>query len=303
MISTILLSVLISSPIHLDEPRFVYYGSSFHQTYFNEEASKIEFEPEDAVKFKKDLLRALTSTHLSAENAYDLMMKECPEELAEGMSCFKRKRLSYKEARRNLFGKFHLGGNEVDGYFVKDVYCEKEFRAEDFAEGDAIPGPMLIPFHEIVNTEHSWPKSRFNKAKSRNEQMTDLHHLFPTDSEHNRMRGNYLFAEVSGENSKLRCEQNKLGTHAEVDGIDSSNQKFYEPPLAHRGNLARALFYFSTLYDAPIAPIEEHFLRKWHKEDPVDELEKARNEAIFEVQRNRNPFIDYPELTELLSDF
>ena len=39
-------------------------------------------------------------------------------------------------------------------------------------------------------------------------------------------------------------------------------------------------------------------LLQWHKQDPVDEYEKQRNEKIYEIQGNRNPFIDHPEWVE-----
>jgi endonuclease G len=33
----------------------------------------------------------------------------------------------------------------------------------------------------------------------------------------------------------------------------------------------------------------------WHAGDPVSEYEKHRNQAIFEAQGNRNPFIDHED--------
>jgi endonuclease I len=53
----------------------------------------------------------------------------------------------------------------------------------------------------------------------------------------------------------------------------------------------------------PIDPRLEAVLRKWHKDDPVDDEERDRNEKIMKLQGNRNPFIDYPELVDKINDF
>ena len=37
-------------------------------------------------------------------------------------------------------------------------------------------------------------------------------------------------------------------------------------------------------------------LLEWHEEYPVSDYERHRNETIQDVQGNRNPFIDFPEL-------
>jgi hypothetical protein len=36
-------------------------------------------------------------------------------------------------------------------------------------------------------------------------------------------------------------------------------------------------------------------LLAWHRQDPVDAVERRRNEVVFAAQGNRNPFIDHPE--------
>ena len=78
---------------------------------------------------------------------------------------------------------------------------------------------------------------------------------------------------------------------------------YFEPPQRHKGNVARALFYFSVRYRLAISATQEAHLRAWHRKDPVDESEKNRNDLVQEIQGNRNPFIDFPHLVDSIDDF
>lgn len=199
--------------------------------------------------------------------------------------------LSYTEAKRNLFGLLDLKKDER-GYYVKDVYCNRIIR--DGA------GPMKIPNYEIINCEHTWPQSRFNKSFSSSAQKSDLHHLYPTDSIANSSRGNIEFADVDGGATYDKCQASNIGIPQE-SGYRA--QRYFEPPFEHKGNVARAVFYISIKYDNKITSTEEHYLRLWNVLDPVDEDEMNRNELIEQIQGNRNPFIDHPELVDEITDF
>lgn len=77
----------------------------------------------------------------------------------------------------------------------------------------------------------------------------------------------------------------------------------FEPSDAVKGDVARAMFYFSVRFQLTIDDVQENILRQWHENDPPDEFEIWRNDAIFEIQKDRNPFIDKPELVGNIADF
>ena len=197
---------------------------------------------------------------------------------------------SYRDAREHLFGDIHLR-RDKDGHYVRDVYCHDIIRTK--------VGPMRIPDARVINTEHTWPKSRFNKRMPYNYQLTDLHHLYPTNSQANGRRGNYHFTELPNESGPVQhgCNDSHLGR------IQGTGKDGFEPPAEHKGNVARALFYFSIRYDIPIKEYEEVHLRMWHVSDPVDQDEIRRNDIVERAQGNRNPFIDRPELVSRINNF
>ena len=130
--------------------------------------------------------------------------------------------------------KLHLE-EDSQGYYVKDVYCNKEFDRTDGV------GPMRIPNSTVINCEHSWPQSKFSSSFKRNLQKSDLHHLFPTDSRANSIRGNHPFGNVIDSGSRANCEDSRLGDPGPIEKIHSA---YFEPPDEQKGNSARAIFYF-----------------------------------------------------------
>jgi len=199
----------------------------------------------------------------------------------------------YKRARQYLFGQIDIKQNSDGSYYFEDRYCDMRYGQESGV------GPDQIPNSNVLNCEHTWPQSKFNPNLSKNTQKNDLHHLFGVWSNANSSRSNLIFAEVDGKVVSQKCITSRRGY-----AKNSSQQiKAFEPPLNHRGNVARALFYFSTRYQLPISNEEEYYLRKWDKEDPVDQEELSRNEKVFSIQKNRNPYIDDPDLVDLVKDF
>src|SRR5690606_29294742 len=148
-------------------------------------------------------------------------------------------------------------------YVIKEVYCEKDYKS---------PGPGRVPDNKVINVEHTWPQSKFG-GRDRGMQKADLHHLFPTDSQMNSIRGNNPFGDVVREKTTLKCQISKFG-------YNEAGQLVFEPPMNHKGNVARALFYFSIRYGLRIDRNQEAALREWHELDPVDAEEIERNLEI-----------------------
>jgi hypothetical protein len=239
---------------------------------------------------KEALYQVLEKKHVyRGSGKSDILVDDCADADAHGGRCYTQKSLGYNTARKLIFGKLHLQQDD-QGYFVFDVYCRKQFTSSVGV------GPDKIPNSNVINTEHTWPQSKFSNSFPKEMQKSDMHHLFPTDSKANGVRGNNEFAEVNG-NAVANCGASYSGDP------DKSNGQFFEPPDEHKGNVARALFYFSVRYRMPISAQQEDYLRRWHEADSVDAAEIERNEMIFKMQGNRNPFIDHPESVSGIADF
>ena len=125
-------------------------------------------------------------------------------------------------------------------------------------------------------------------------EFSDLHNLYPANLEKaNTARNNFPLGEVTGKVLYTYLE-GKLG----YDGP----QIVYEPRDSHKGNAARAMMYMSIAYNNqnnnnwrfPNVQSQD-IIKKWHFQDPPDNYEIARQEYIYWLQGNRNPFIDHPE--------
>ncbi len=165
---------------------------------------------------------------------------------------------------------------------------------------------------DCYSREHSFPKSWFNDLSP---MTTDLHHIFPTDQFVNNMHSNYPFAAVGTvTGTSLNGSKKGLCSTTGYSGM------VFEPIDAYKGDFARAYLYMATRYanliegwdgndpnaDAVLNgtswPAFEdwyiYLLISWHHQDPVSAKEIARNDSIYKLQHNRNPFIDHPEYAD-----
>ena len=154
---------------------------------------------------------------------------------------------------------------------------------------------------DCFNREHSWPKSWFNEGMPMN---TDLFHIYPTDGYVNGMRSNHPYGEVesttwTSQNGSQRGNMNSYNHNGTV----------FEPIDEYKGDFARTYFYMSTRYYTEDSGWDDNdmvngsnlndwavdMLMDWHLQDSVSQKEIDRNNAVYAIQENRNPFIDHPE--------
>lgn len=257
----------------LPNGKWAYYGEEFYLTL----ASKKGFE---RTLFNK----IFNEAHQSVAGKFDVISTQCKS------GCYRHTSVGYDKARKIMFGELDTL-RDAQGTYVLDVYCGKKFYFTNVDE--------VSSMHAQVNIEHTWPQSKFNGNYPKDMQKSDMHHLYLTDSQANSTRGNSPFGFVDSSEDRMGGEGCRASRHGfMIDGND-----VYTPPAPHRGNVARALFYFSMHYNLGISKAEEMILRQWHKVDPVDANEIKRHEAIAKHQKVRNPFVDHPELVERISDF
>lgn len=180
--------------------------------------------------------------------------------------------LSYLSARNHLWNTI-----DGDGRRAKDTYTGQTI--EYFKQ----------PLPNNGAVEHAWPLTRLPRAA-----RADLHHMFAVAGESRAARLNLHYDTVKV--AIWARGGSKAGPGARLKPV-------FEVRPQTRGDIARAIFYIATMYELEIPQREEQTLRRWHREDPPDKAEKARNARIEKLQSSRNPFVDHPKLLDRISRF
>lgn len=181
--------------------------------------------------------------------------------------------LSYNAARDNMYATL----DNVNGQ-VECVYTGRTATFNDRAGAN----------NNNFNCEHTFPQGFFSQAQP---MRADIHHLFPTDASTNSRRSNHPFGVVT--NPSWTGGGSKYGNST------------FEPRDAHKGAAARAMMYFVIRYQdyANFFAPQENILLQWHESFPPSAFEEGRNQGIFQLQNNRNPFVDYPQFADRINDF
>ncbi len=187
---------------------------------------------------------------------------------------------------------------------------------------------------DCFNKEHLVPQAYFGDNAM--PMYSDAHHVVPSDGKVNGWRNNLPFGVVGGTAANycnagatnIPCHSlnnSKIGNNANSGYAAGFSGKVFEPIDEFKGDIARALFYFSTryqddmddFYTAAASSVEMkamfdgttnkvfsqtflNILLTWHIQDPVSAKEIAFNNSIYNFQGNRNPFIDHPEYVALI---
>ena len=206
-----------------------------------------------------------------------------------------------------LWDAFRSTDTDGQGYII-DMYSNCRYRPDQH-------GGSAKNVGEGYNREHSFPKSWFDDGTP---MYTDLFHLYPTDIKVNSQRSNYPFG-VCANGTRLTngnlYGKGKLGTST-YPGYSGT---VFEPDDEYKGDFARTYFYMVTCYKNELpywsgSPQLNYaankykafstwsikMLMEWTRLDPVSEKEIKRNDAVYRIQGNRNPFIDHPELAEFI---
>lgn len=192
---------------------------------------------------------------------------------------------SYSKARYLIYGTIDL--NEVNE--LETIYTQYTIKLT--THGNLIDQA----YDQGVNCEHVYPQS---KGARELPMKSDMHHLFPCKENVNSARKNYRFAEIDDEKAEQWFSHAIISDTIPQEHIENYSELApykFEPREAIKGDIARAVMYFYTIYNG-IA--DETFFNKmkkdliqWHKQDPVSQKELNRNNTIRYYQGNDNPFI------------
>lgn len=224
--------------------------------------------------------------------------------------------LSYSPGVWNAYNTTDLHRNDANtADIIWDIYTDNPSGAELYTF-NAITNRCGQYDREGVcyNREHSFPQAWFGPSTL--PMYSDIHHVFPTDGWANGKHDNNPYSEV-GTATYTSSNGSKLGNNT-FPGFSGT---VFEPIDAYKGDVARATLYMVTRYEDKVAgwknngnandilngtaypALDDWYIKllyKWHVLDPVSTKEINRNNAIYALQRNRNPFVDHPEYVELI---
>ena len=190
-----------------------------------------------------------------------------------------------------------------------EVFLQKD-SLECFYSGYKIPVPsgtniLSWTAKYGVQTEHLFPRSLGSASMPA---LSDLHHLVPARATINTMRKNAPFQDIPDEQTKYWIHKDKILTtkpRTQTHQYSESKSNAFEPLEYRKGDIARSMFYFYTIYRSEADKKSKTFftsmlpdLCRWHRIDKIDSTEILRSIDIARIQSNVNPFIFDSSLAE-----
>lgn len=206
---------------------------------------------------------------------------------------------SYGSGAGSTWGAFTKTDVRPDDGTVWDMYTNNRvaFNGTSAASG--------------MNIEHSLANSWWGGTKGQT--YNDLFNLNPSNSSANSSKGSWPIAVVDGtatyDNGVIKVGKSNSRPGGTIDA--------WEPADEYKGDFARSYMYMVTSYedfstkwtgnsvnqlDNNTYPVFEQWtvdlFLKWSAQDPVSQKEIDRNNEVYKIQGNRNPYIDYPLMAE-----
>ena len=204
--------------------------------------------------------------------------------------------LGYDTARDTMYLRIDRHGGEVEC-----IYTEYAMTLPDGVD----PSSYLYNNGSGIDCEHVWPQSMYDEdGVQGNPMKSDMHHLRPSKSNVNSSRGNKPYNEITDQYTNtwywLTYQQSSIPT-SNIDRYSESGSSYFEPREDVKGDLARSVVYFYTMYsgvaDQSFFDSQISTMRDWHEMDPPDESEIERTMKIASYQSNiPNPYIIDPSL-------
>ena len=194
--------------------------------------------------------------------------------------------LGYTNARDTLYLRIDRIDGEVKGFYTN--------YSVNLPNTGVDPSTYL--YENGMNCEHVWPQSLYEGGEPI---KSDMHALRPCKDNVNSARGNKPFNEVNDAETITWYWQDSQTSNIPSTNIDEYSENhgiYFEPREDRKGDVARTIFYFYTMYsnlaDSDFFAAQKEILKTWHNQDPVNEGEIFRTWQIADYQEDKpNPFI------------
>ena len=204
--------------------------------------------------------------------------------------------LEYGSGDQSTWWGFYVTDVTDDGYCI-DRYSPRNSWQKYGRRGSSISG---------MNIEHSFAQSWWGKGDCNLKK--DLFNIMPCEQRINSSKGNRgmgVVTKVTNTNGATKV------------GSGANGLSLWEPADEWKGDFARGYMYIVTayedyankwtsegknsLYNNTYPTLKEWAYKlyiQWAKADKPDAVEIKRNNDVAKIQKNRNPYVDFPNLME-----